>query len=126
MPRLSDQSACPLCLPLIRMADFLFVQICSQLRCLHYLKLIALHGNTSVLQMFCLQIVELVEADVEAMPAEQISRLCTSLLPDAWLTAPPEVSSIHSSLLWYAASPHIGQQWHQQGCHSGSDGWVLQ
>ena len=42
------------------------------------------------------QVVELVPADVEAMSRAQVSRLCASLLPDSWLTAPQEVSSLRT------------------------------
>ena len=59
------------------------------------------------------QIVELVPADVETMSRAQVSRLCASLLPDTWLTAPQEVSSLRTPAM---RRPCVSTtvQWHGQ------------
>lgn len=53
-----------------------------------------------------MQIVELVPADVDAMSSAQVSRLCASLLPDSWLTAPQEVSPVRTPAMRKAMCQH--------------------
>jgi hypothetical protein len=66
---------------------------------------------------FLLQIVELVPADVDAMSSAQVSRLCAALLPDSWLTAPQEVSTLPTPALH---KPCVARCYIRMGCGSGA------